>query len=611
MKKEYILRMFLLLLITMAGCSEDFLEKLPQDSLAETNTFSTNNAIQSFAWQFYEMFEAHNETTRINTDGDPSTPTVGRPGAGFGLDREADADLIQKNSNGAGRDYIWGRVIVPSADADYSVPFKQIRAANLLLKNVPNSDLDEVDKNHWLSVGLFFKSFNYFNLLKKYGAVPWLEELATEVSEELYGPRTPRDVVSANILRDLLWAEEHIKSDVDLEGKEVDKSVVNALISQFGLFEGTWRKYHSLGDPTVYLQASITASEKLMAEFPGIHPRFDELHNSETLDGTAGIILYKEYNDLENWSNMSTTFRASNSTWDITRKGIDKFLCKDGQTIYNSPLFQGDQDMFAEFRDRDIRLLYMTPPPYFVTRLTNTTWEPTGDPAHEEWFPVYEAISDPLHKKLPDLNWRGNVVSRVPNFDQNSVAGFNRTFSGYRVWRHYNELNTGTSSRDFADAPIYRMGEVLLNYAEAKFELGQFDQGVADQTVNQLRARGEVAPMVIGAIGPDFDPTRDSSVDPILFEIRRERAIELMAEGFRREDLRRWKKMNYASEVKLGRYITAASQNNAVPIQDNAPEGYVQTVPGTPPSFPEHYYLFPLPSDQLVINPQLEQNPGW
>lgn len=605
MKRIQNLLAYTLLLLFLVSCSDEFLDKLPEDSLAETNTFSTNNSIQAYAWQFYEMFEAHNEVTRIAGNS--------RPGAGFGLDREAQADLIQDGSLTSGSPYIWGRVIVPSADSNYEEAYRQIRKANLLLKNVPTSDLDEIDRDHWLSVGLFFKAFNYFELLKRYGEVPWLEELIDDQSEELYAPKTPRQELAALILRDLTWAEEHIKDNVGLEKKEVDRSVVNALISQFGLFEGTWRKYHDLGNEAPYLQASKTASEKLIAEFPNLHPKFDELQNSESLQGVSGMILFKEYNELENWSNMSTTFRASNSTWDITRKGVDMFLTKDGLVVTNpsTPEYQADRDMVSEFKNRDNRLLFSTPTPYKVKLLNNTTWVPTGNVDDAEWFPTMEQLSDPLHKTLPDLNWRGNVVSRVPNFNQNSVAGFNRTFSGYRVWKHYNQLNTGVSSTDFADAPIYRMGEILLNYAEVKFELGEFNQSVADETINKLRVRGDVAPMMIGAIDAGFDPTRDPSVDPILWEIRRERAVELLAEGFRREDLRRWKKMNYVEQVKLGRWITASSQNNLVPIQGNATEGYVQTVPGTPPAFPDFYYLFPLPSDQLVLNPQLEQNPGW
>jgi hypothetical protein len=179
------------------------------------------------------------------------------------------------------------------------------------------------------------------------------------------------------------------------------------------------------------------------------------------------------------------------------------------------------------------------------------------------------------------------------------------------LWKIWNEHNFRVSSRDVNDFPIFRIGEIMLNYAEATFEMGNFDQTVADLTINRLRVRGEVSPMDVSAIGPDFDPTRDGSVDPVLWEIRRERAIELMGDGFRRDDLRRWKKMHYTSEAKLGRWIKQSDYSRQIPIQGDAPEGYVQVVPGTPPSFADHYYLFPIPSDEIVLNPQLQQNPGW
>lgn len=606
METKYKIIIFLLPLFGLLACDDDILDKLPETSLAETNTFSTNNSVRAYAWQFYERFQAHNQTFEISGSSHPSANV-------FGLNAEADADLIQNGVLTNGSAYIWNRMVIPGeSEASWNTPYRYIRSANLLLKNVPDSDLDDVDKDHWISVGLFFKSFEYFNLLQMYGGVPWLETAITEQDTLiLNGGRSTRDEVAANILRDLTWAEEHIKASVVSEKREVDASVVNALISRFGLFEGTWRKYHGLSDANTYLEASVAASEKLLADADfSLHPNFDELHNNESLKGVSGIILFKEYDNLENFSNMSTTFRASNSTWDITRKGVDKFLCTDGQTRWNSPLFQGDTDAFAEFRNRDRRLYYMTPAPYRVDRLTNTTWQSTGNAADEEYFSVYESISDEDHKTLPDLNWFGNVVPAVPNFTQLGVTPYNRTFSGYRVWRHYNQSNTGASSRDGADAPIFRMGEVMVNHAEAMFELGRFDQSVADVTINELRARGGVASMTVATIDAAFDPTRDPSVDPVLFEIRRERAVELMAEGFRREDLRRWKKMDYATEVKLGRWITAASVSNEVPIQGDAASGYVQLVPGTPPSFPEHYYLFPLPADQIVLT-SMEQNPSW
>ena len=139
----------------------------------------------------------------------------------------------------------------------------------------------------------------------------------------------------------------------------------------------------------------------------------------------------------------------------------------------------------------------------------------------------------------------------------------------------------------------------------------EISQAIADATISKLRARGNVAPINIATIDAIFDPTGDVSVDPVLFEIRRERAVELMADGFRKDDLRRWKKMDYATAPQLGRWIKQSDYSRNIPIQGNAAEGYVQLVPGQAPAFSDHYYLYPLPSDEIVLNPQLEQNPDW
>src|SRR5690606_24377535 len=108
------------------------------------------------------------------------------------------------------------------------------------------------------------------------------------------------------------------------------------------------------------------------------------------------------------------------------------------------------------------------------------------------------------------------------------------------------------------------------------------------------------------------DPTRDAEVDPIMWEIRRERAIELMGEGFRFDDLRRWKKMRYTTERKLGKWIEAAEEGNLVPILNNATSGYVSYLGVPPQAFPEHYYLYPIPSNQIELSRgNMTQNPGW
>ena len=582
----------IIILIIFSGCEEEFLNRSPKDELSEATAFSTYNNVKVYAWNFYDFFDSYQRKT-----------------SGYWTE-DCDGDLIENGYATAGQSYLWDRVIVPNESSVWNDAYTNIRRVNLMLDNLASSDMTESEIAHWRGVGLFFRSYEYFGLLQSFGGIPWTEHALTDGDEELlFGPRDNRNLVAENILRDLQEAVNGIKEDGD-GANTINANVARALLSRFALFEVTWRKYHGLGDHEKYLNACISASEKLLADYPTLMPVYDQVFNSENLAGKPGIILYKHFiqDVVHHW--VSTNTRSTNNKMDVTRKGIDMFLCKDGKTIWNSDLYQGDKNPYAEFKNRDTRILVMTPPPYKVNGDgTVDKWTHTGDPVHQEWFAEMERVSGGYpNKVLPDLNWSGRCTGEVPNFTGLTPT---QTSSGYRFWKYYNDVSYRISSKDFNDAPLFRMGEVLVNYAEAKFEMGSFDQSVADATINKVRARGEVAPMVVAEINTDFDPTRDPEVDPVLWEIRRERAIELMGEGFRREELRRWKKMHYASEPKLGRWVKQSDYNRNLPIQNNAAEGYIQLVPGTPPSFPEHYYLLPIPSGQMVLNPQLEQNPGW
>ena len=179
----------------------------------------------------------------------------------------------------------------------------------------------------------------------------------------------------------------------------------------------------------------------------------------------------------------------------------------------------------------------------------------------------------------------------------------------------------GSQRNEETDMPIFRIEEVMLNYAEAMYELGEFDQDIANLTINKLRPRANVAPMIVTNIDDSFDPERDKGnpdysgdyeVKPLLWEIRRERRIELFSEGFRFDDLRRWKKCHYALKKKLGQYVRASDFPKAnVTIHGGGSEGYLEFHPQQTHLWPDYYYLYPIPRNERVLNPQLEQNPGW
>ena len=606
MKNIYRLKIALMCftLFYISGC--DDIERLPLDEFAKETTFSNYQTVQTYAWSFYDVFGTYH---------------FGRFDKG-----EHSGDLMIDGRSPNGDAWLWQRITVPSTSGSWSGPYAAIRRVNIMLDNLDGSQMDDIDKNHWRSVGYFFRALEYFNLVKRYGDVPWVDkELGDSDTDIIYGPRTPRNEVTQNILDDLMFAEDNIKENGEGNNtNSINVHCVRALISRFGLFEGTWRKYHNLGGEAAYLQASVAASEKLMTDFPSINSNYDLLYNSQDLAGMPGIILYKPYvldqitHPLNQWTRSSEV-----PFWDFTKKAADMYLCTDGKPRSTSAVFDGDHSAYDEFRNRDRRMYFTITPPYEVIGNVGgniRAWDFTGDPADREYIDLMATLSDEIHKRLPENNWAGFIQPVAPNWryggNPNGVSfdpGYNVTSSGYKQWKYYSNLKVNNPWADEHDEPIFRIGEIMVNYAEAKFELGQFNQSVADATINVLRTRAGIPNMVIGDIDAGFDTNRDASVDPVLWEIRRERAVELMADGFRFDDLRRWKKMHYATQKKLGRWVDLSELNAPVPIEGGASSGYIsfKENDANPPAFQEHYYLYPIPSNDLVLNPQLEQNPGW
>jgi hypothetical protein len=599
---------------SLLGCKK--LDQTPLDKLSEGTTFVNEFGFQSFAWQFYSVFPAYDNYGYITND--------------------ANSDALATSEFGAQSPWISQLKTIPNEDGNYNDAYARLRSINIMLANIDKSPLSDVAKNHWRAVCYFFRAYNYINLINLYADVPYVDHLLTEVDPDLYMPRTPREIIANNILSDLNYAVANLRDKNNgayIKGSNaVTPDAALALISRFGLREGTWRKYHKevapsplTTDASVFLKASADASKKLMDMYPNLAKSYDLDFNSDDLGSVDGIIMYKSYGGTTA-SNVGQSFTVMQMNregrLDLTKAAIDQYLCTDGQTRFTSPLFVGDKNQYDEFRNRDIRLYYTVPPPYrvVINGQTSTSYTLTNDPRDVSYFSLMERISDNLHKTLPvttgGLPGNATIIGISPNFYQENLdaqgTNLQNTFTGYRLYKYANNIGS-TGIAKWSDAPIFRLGEVLVNYAEAMFELGQFSQAIADQTINKTRARGEVAPLNIGNI-PN-DPSRDTNVDPVLWEIRRERNIELMGEGFRFDDLRRWKKMEYATKVKLGMYVKKGSNyiksDSSLPIQGGGNEGYISYEPVPPANFPEYYYLYPIPTQEIVKNNKIIQNPNW
>jgi starch-binding outer membrane protein, SusD/RagB family len=604
-KFNIIYLLFIFVMINYS-CTKDYLNKTPLDQQTEATSFQTYTNFKTYAWGLYDLFEGYGQGALLTT-------------ASFLFD-EANSDNICYNFSINSNQWAYQTITVPSSGGAWD--FSYIRQVNVMLDNIDNSQMSQSEKDHWRSVGYLFRSGKYMQLLSKFGNVPWLEHVVKDNDLAiLYGPATSRDTVARNILDNLLWAEAHIKAGGD-GPNTVNVQVVRAMISRFGLFEGTWRKYHGLGGETPYLQASRDASAKLITDFPNLSSNYDFTYNSEDLGGKPGIILYRSYAVGQNVQGVQRYLRSSEWYFDLTKDAVESYLCNDGKPISTSTRYQGDQSLAQEFRYRDRRLYYTVLPPYRVYTTTDATgnvitssnttfWKHTGVAADREYMDTMTVISTTGYKTLPYLQALGNVLRASPHFRKfNEGQGYAVSQLGYYFYKYYNPTTDATGFVNTTDAPIFHVEEMMLNYAEASYELGQFTQSIADITINKLRKRVKMPNMIVASIDASFDLKRDITVNPVLWEIRRERRVELMGEGFRFDDLRRWNKGNYLNKQQLGVYVVNSQYGNALTIKGGGKEGYVEynTIPS---GWLEYYYLYPLPKDQLVLNKNLKQNPGW
>ncbi len=600
LKKYIVLPVIALTGWGMSGCSSDFLDKYPLDEQTEATAFKTSDNFKTYAWGLYEYFDG------FPTDG-------GYTPANISSEYNTD-NMIYANSGGES-DYAYQLKKLPATSSSWS--FTYIRRVNIMLQNIDGSSMSDVDKDHWRSVGYFFRALRYFDMMVTYGDVPWIDKVLSDTdTEELYCERTPRDEVAKHILEDLQWAEEHIKEG-GTGTNTINVHVVRALISRFGLFEGTWRKYHGLNDSETYLRACADASEKLMGAYPSIMPNYDDLYNSEELVGKAGVILAKQYETDMVTHSITRVIRSSAWYVDLTKDAVDSYLCSDGRPVSTSKVYEGDKDLNAQFRHRDRRLYWTVVPPYKV-KLTGAAgtsfgWEHTGVAGDREYIDFMEEIGgSATGKSLPVSNFVGYQVAGFPHFrNYPNGQGFLVTHLGFYFWKYYNRHVDNMALRSSTvDYLLFGIVEVMLNYAEAKFELGEFSQSVADATINKLRVRAVIPAMNVSEIDASFDLDRDRSVDPVLWEIRRERRIELMGDGFRFRDLKRWKKGEYVNKQPLGAWVKSSDYGGKLNILGGADEGY-SILFAKPSGWLEKYYLEPIPTQEIALNPKLKQNPGW
>jgi len=546
------------------GCKKDFLTQPPLDQLTDQTYWRTEDNVRTFAYGFYAPYFV-----------------------GYGSSYSGGVFFSRQTLNDdfapAAPDPF--PVNVPTSGGGWN--FDMVRKENIFIDRVQRVQMSQEAIAHWTGVGRFFRGMEYASLVNKFGDVPYYNHALTEDdTAALYKPRDPRILVMDSVLADFQYAAANVRvtdNSTGPKGLVVNRDVVLAFMSRIFLFEGTWQKYHNgnQAKATEYLTAAKWASNEIITGGNySLGKNFRDLFSSEDLSGNPEMIMYRAYasamltHTIMSYNNKSAQPGASKNL-------IDSYLSSDGLPISLSPEYKGDTDFTQVLHNRDRR--------------------------------INETFDSAIHL-------------------QGIVANYSTT--GYSSHLFLNDALKdeleGSLDQNVTDAPIIRLGEVLLNYAEATAELGQLTQEDLDISINKLRARADIKMPPLQVIGdmPAVngvvydDPLRDPSVPALIWEIRRERRVELVFQGFRLDDLRRWGKLSYSdtegnSSINEGAWINKADYPKAiVEIEGGANEGYIIPSPNAKRIFNDpKLYLSPIPLDQITLYSDqgvtLKQNPGW
>jgi starch-binding outer membrane protein, SusD/RagB family len=587
----------LLLAGMLGGCTKQ-LNQVPQSTASQQAIFGSTAGLQLYANSFYD-------------NGLPSISSI----------YKVDADLSDFGAESSCPQYLYAGAYNSRTTSGWS--WTALRNINYFIQGLATSPVDAKDVANFMGLAKFFRAYFYFGMVQRYGNVPWINTpLDPSDSAALYGPRQSRVLIMDSVVADLQYACNNIALATDPTASQITKWTAYGLLSRAALFEGTFEKYqtsYNLTDSANYwLGIAATASKAIMDSggyslytgngisgsyrslFISSAPVAQEVMLSDVASESLAVL-----NDA-NWFFTSATY---GDRFSFTRTFINTYLNIDGTPFTSLPGY--DTMTFAhETQNRDLRLSQTIRTPGY-TRTDN-----------------------------------GQMVAAPPVFSY--------TYTGYQPikWclddEYYDNGANNTNS-----ICLMRYAEILLNYAEARAELGQLTNADWAATIGALRSRAGITGG-LSAPPTTVDQYMQTNyypdvTNPALMEIRRDRGIELALEGFRFYDLVRWAHGELLEQTWNGMYVPSLNtpmdlNNDGIPdvyfYQGTAPANPVSTITyinvaptissgtnpqilangtygelhwldNSPRTFAPYMYLYPIPYSELELNPNLQQNPVW
>lgn len=472
------------LLSILALCGSCELNEFPESSALEEDVFGTEGGLRRYSISFYNDLPSSSDAYR--------------------LDQMSDYGAVNNLDN-------FLKLNAYTAQTSSGWDWKNLRNINHFLENNNRSNVTETSRNHYNGLARFFRAYFYYKMVTRFGDVPWVDKaLSITDNDILYGDRGDRTVVMDHILADLDYAYANIQTSSTTDGSEITKWTALGLKTRIALFEASFRKYHTeLGLTTSadkYYKQVVDAAQELMTKGPhSIYTaKGPELSQRQLFVSDAAVtqevmlaIAFNKNLAILSSANWYWTSPTYGPRYSFVRPFINTILNRDG-TPYTNRTEYNTQEFYDECQNRDYRL----------SQLIRT--------------PGYKIDGKPA----------------APNFNGYSYTGYQPIKYTLDESKYDNgQLNTNA-------IPLMRYAEVLLNYAEARAELGEITDGDWQKTIGALRSRAGVTggisqlPTVVDTyIKEKF--FKDIS-NPVLLEIRRERQVELALEGFRFNDLKRW-----------------------------------------------------------------------
>ena len=498
MKKNIILYSFIALLSGTAGCS-DMLDQYPLDAISPETYYNNADELRSATNQFYGMF----------------------PGAASGYTESADV-VCTFNLPAE----VQAIRTVPTSGGGWN--WEYLRAVNFYLSH--SVRCDDVDaREHFDGIARFFRAYFYFEKVKRFGEVPWFDRELSSTDPELFRPRDSRDFIMDKILDDLTYAINNISDKKDLYN--VTHWTALALKSRICLFEGTYRKYHGIPGYEKFLDECATASKLFIDNAPyaiyktGAQPYRDLFSSMNAIE--EEVILARDYDRAQNVMHEANanTLSPTYGRPGMNKKIVNSYLMTNGDRFTDQPGYETMQ-YYDEMQNRD-------------PRLTQT-------------------VVGPGYMRI--------------NSDAVSSPNFGASTTGYQITKWVTDASGDGYLGSSNDYILFRAAEVYLNYAEAKAELGTLTQEDLKISIKKIRDRVGMPNIDMDAANANPDPylcALESGYQNVtgpnkgvILEIRRERTIELLLEGFRYYDIIRWKEGKVFEQPYKGMYFPGLTQGS-------------------------------------------------